>query len=211
LTDTVDVNGVRAPTKLTASVRVALLRARASIAAVALVYVASVTVGVVMVQSGNAFALGHRDSLVSTAQTGPVLTQTSPLLRAAADFGGNTLAASVDTLLGSGVVLAVPTIVYRGWVGGIVSVDGNHDSRMSAPASAAYYVGTLLLQLLGYSLAAGAGLNLGLALWQKRREYAYRNRLGIPMEAVRDVLRIYILVIPILLIASLWEFLSPWS
>ena len=30
-------------------------------------------------------------------------------------------------------------------------------------------------------------------------------------EAVRDVLRIYVLVIPVLGIASFWEFLSPWN
>jgi hypothetical protein len=33
----------------------------------------------------------------------------------------------------------------------------------------------------------------------------------IPKEALRDVGRIYALVIPIFLIASLWEFLSPWN
>jgi hypothetical protein len=30
-------------------------------------------------------------------------------------------------------------------------------------------------------------------------------------EALRDLLRIYALVIPILLVASLWEVLSPWN
>jgi hypothetical protein len=177
----------------------------------AMVYLASVAAGAVMVHAGNAFALGHRDTIVSAAQAGPVLSEAAPLRRAVADFAGNGLAAATATVLGLGVVLAVPIIVYRGWIGGIVSVDGHHDSRLSRPAPAAYYVSTLLLQLLGYSLAAGAGVNLGLSLWRPRPEYARRGRLGIPVEAVRDLGRIYLLVLPILLVASLWEFLSPWS
>ena len=39
-----------------------------------------------------------------------------------------------------------------------------------------------------------------------RFDYAYFSELGLPVEALRDVFRIYVLVLPLLLIASLWEF-----
>jgi hypothetical protein len=196
--------------RLATSIRVALWRARTCVAAVALAYLVSVLVGVAMVHSGNTFALAHRDAIVSRAWTGNVLTQDSPLQQATADFAGNALAAGSDTLLGLGVVLPFPAVLYRGWVGGIVSVDGDHASRLSEPGPATYYISTLMLQLLGYSLAAGAGLNVGVSLWRARPAYSRRNRLGVPIEAVRDLFRLYLLVIPVLLVASLWEFLSPW-
>ncbi len=128
---------------------------------------------------------------------------------ALADFRGNLTGASADALGGLGVVFPFPLIAYRGWVGGIVSVNSEHASRLLQPASAAYYLSVLLLQLTGYSLAAGAGLNAGLSMWRQRPEYAGKKWLGLSQEALRDLLRIYLLVVPILLFASLWEFLSP--
>jgi hypothetical protein len=116
-----------------------------------------------MAHSGSEFALDYRDKLVSEAQTGTVLTQNSPILRGLADFGGNSIGAAVDTVLGLGIVMPFPSVIYRGWVGGIVSVDSDHDSRLTRPKEAAYYFSVILLQLLGYSLAAGAGIYLGLA------------------------------------------------
>jgi hypothetical protein len=163
-----------------------------------------------MVHSGNQFALSTRDELVGKAQSGDVLTQESPLRMALADFRGNLIGASADALGGLGVVFPFPLIVYRGWVGGIVSVDGAHLSRLAHPASAAYYLSVLLLQLVGYTLAAGAGINAGLSMWRPRAEYAGKKLLGIPQEALRDLARIYVLAVPILLSASMWEFLSPW-
>jgi hypothetical protein len=162
-----------------------------------------------MARSGNEFALSYRDQLVGKAQSGSVLTQESPLRMALADFRGNLIGASADALGGLGVVFPFPLIVYRGWVGGIVSVDGAHVSRLAHPASAAYYLSVLLLQLTGYTLAAGAGISAGLSMWRVRTEYAGKKWFGIPQEAIRDLVRIYVLVVPILLIASFWEFLSP--
>ncbi|MEX2143570.1 MAG: hypothetical protein WD740_03170 [Anaerolineales bacterium] len=101
--------------------------------------------------------------------------------------------------------------MYRGWVGGIVSVDGSHASRLLDPTSAAYYLSVVLVQLTGYTLAAGAGVNVGLSFWRERPYYAGERWLGMPKEALRDLLRVYCLVLPILLLASLWEVLSPWN
>jgi uncharacterized membrane protein SpoIIM required for sporulation len=193
------------------SIATALRRARTAIMVVAVAYVLSVLVGMLMVHSGTSFALAYRDELVRTAQSGPILSQTEPLMRGLSDFGANLVAASADTLAGLGVVFPFPLIAYRGWVGGIVSVDGNHVSRLLDPMSAAYYLSVLLMQLTGFTLAAGAGLNVGLSLWRARLDYAGEKWLGIPKEALRDLLRIYALAIPIFLFASLWEFLSPWN
>ena len=163
-----------------------------------------------MVHSGNEFALTYRDRLVATAQTGTVLTQPDPFLMALADFSGNLRGAVADSLGGLGVIIPFPLIAYRGWVGGIVSVDGDHASRLLHAQDAAYYLSVLLLQLTAYTLAAGAGINAGLSLWRPRPEYAGNKWLSIPVEAFRDLGWIYILVVPIFLVASLWEFLSPW-
>jgi hypothetical protein len=113
--------------------------------------------------------------------------------------------------MGLGIVLPLPFIVYQGWVGGIVSVDGHHTSRFASPRDALYYIGVMLLQLIPYSLAAAAGIRLGLAFVMPKGRYGYSGSerwLGLPSEGVRDVVRMYTLVVPLLLLASLAEFLA---
>src|SRR5712692_9849199 len=85
-----------------------------------------------------------------------------------------------------------------------------HASRLAKRRSAAYYVLVLVLQLVPYSLAGGAGVNLGLTYLRSRPHGRGEKWLGLPKEAVQDVLQIYLLVVPLFLIASLWEFWSPW-
>jgi hypothetical protein len=194
-----------------ASVSRALTRARGPIFAVAATYLVSVLTGAFMAHTGNEFALSSRDRIVGEARSGPILNQPDPFSIALADFSANLRGASVDALGGLGVIFPFPRVAYRGWVGGIVSVDGNHASRLLQPENAAYYVSVLIMQLTGYTLAAGAGVNAGLTLWRKRPEYDGGKWLGMPAEALRDLARIFILVIPILFLASLWEFLSPWN
>ena len=193
------------------SVLQALRRARVPILAVALTYAASVLVGMVMVHAGNTFAVSFRDSLVTQAQTSPALAalhQNDRLRAALLDFGGNLYAAIADTLGGLGVVFPFPFIAYRGWVGGIVSIDSAHASRLANPQEAFYYLTTLILQLIPYALSGGAGVNAGLAVWRPKPYYAGPKWLGIPSEAIRDVLRVYSIVVPLFLLASLWEFLA---
>jgi hypothetical protein len=192
-------------------VKSALSRAKIPILTVAGIYFVSVIIGIVMVHSGNQFALSYRDNLVTKARTGVVLTQKSDLSKGLADFGGNSLAAAGDTILGFGIVLPYPMAIYRGWVGGIVSVDGNHISRLMDLKKAGYYFSVVFLQLLGYSLAAGAGIQAGLAVFRSRPKNAGLMWFGISKEILLDILWIYTLVLPIFLVASLWEFLSPWN
>ena len=188
----------------------AIARAKVPILIVALVYFVSLSVGILMVHTKNDFSLSSRDNLVTSAQTGSILTQTDHLQQGLADFGGNLIAAGTDSALGLGIVTPFPTIIYRGWVGGIVSVDGDHQSRLTNLSSAAYYFSVVFLQLLGYSLAAGAGIQLAFSIFRARPKDAGFFWFKIPREALLDLLRIYIVIVPILLTASLWEFLSPW-
>ena len=132
-----------------------------------------------------------------------------PLLAALSDFGSNLLLGAVpNTLEGLGVIIPYPLAAYRGWVGGIVSVDGNHASRLAQPGEAVYYLVTLLLQLIPYSLAGGAGVHLGLAYYRAHSRPQGPKWYILPRPELLDVARIYVLVVPLFLIASLWEFLA---
>jgi uncharacterized membrane protein SpoIIM required for sporulation len=187
----------------------ALSRARIAILTVGLTYLVSVVVGMIMVHAGNKFAVGYRDRIVNDAQSSPILValvQNNRLQAALLDTGGNLIGAVSNTLGGLGVVFPYPFIAYRGWIGGIVSIDGAHASRLADPREAFYYLATLILQLIPSTLAAGAGVNVGWSLWRQQPYYQGKKWLGIPMDAIRDVLWIYALVVPLLLIASLWEF-----
>ena len=196
---------------LTQLIARAFSRARVPILTVGLTYAASVIVGIGMVHAGNSFALSTRDQIVSGAQSGPILTaldQNNRLLAGLLDFGGNLLGAVSSTVAGLGVVFTYPIVAYRGWIGGIVSVDGSHLSRLASGGEAAYYLITLVLQLIPYSITGGAGVNMGIAYLKPKSYYQGNKWLGIPAEAVRDVLRIYLIAAPLFLLASLWEFVA---
>jgi uncharacterized membrane protein SpoIIM required for sporulation len=187
----------------------ALSRARIAILTVGLTYLVSVIVGMIMVHAGNTFAVDYRDSIVNNAQSSPILValdQNNRLQAALLDAGGNLIGAVANTLGGLGVVFPYPFIAYRGWIGGIVSIDGAHASRLADPREAFYYLATLILQLIPSTLAAGAGVNVGWSLWRQQPYYQGKKWLGIPQDAIRDASWIYALVILLLLIASLWEF-----
>jgi uncharacterized membrane protein SpoIIM required for sporulation len=196
---------------IVASVTRALRRARIAILTVALTYLVSVSVGIVMVHTGNEWAITYRDHIVSGAQSSPTiiaLKQNNRLRAAVLDFGGNLYGAIVDTLGGLGVIVPYPIIAYRGWIGGIVSIDSSHVSRFAEHREAMYYLITLTLQLIPYVLSGGAGVNIGLAFYRPRSFYQGEKWLGIPKEAIRDALRIYLIVVPLFLLASLWEFFA---
>jgi hypothetical protein len=195
----------------------AIGRARRSIFTVAGAYGVSILIGMVMVQAGNTFALTYRDQLVNQAahqNPAALAAAQGDNLRAALwDFAGNLIVGAVPkTISGFGIIFPYPMVAYQGWIGGIVSVRGDHTSRLNDPRSAVYYLLTLLLQLIPYSLAVGAGVNVGVALFRPPPHYQDQKWLGVfPKEALRDVGRIYALVIPLFLVASLWEFLSLWN
>ncbi len=165
-----------------------------------------------MVHTGNAFSLNTRDQIVGQAQTSDTLVarDSGQNLKAAfLDFGGNLLIGAVPTTItGWAVIGPYPIAAYRGWVGGIVSVDGEHHSRLANPGQAVYYLVTLILQLIPYALSGGAGVNVGLSVFRTPPYYQGEKWFGFSKEAILDMLRIYALVVPLFLIASLWEFLA---
>jgi hypothetical protein len=187
----------------------ALQRAQMPILTVAVTYVISVGIGMLMVHTGNGWAISYRDDIVSKAQSSPILIaldQNDRLRASVLDFCGNLLGGLTNTLEGLGVVFPYPFIAYRGWIGGIVSIDSLHISRLAQPKEAAYYLITLTLQLIPSILAGGAGVNIGLANFRPKPFYQGEKWLGMPKEAFRDAFRIYLVVVPLFLLASLWEF-----
>jgi hypothetical protein len=171
----------------------------------ALTYILSVGAGIIMVHSGNAFAISKRDHIVSKAESSSILVafhDNNRLQAAFLDFAGNLIGSIGDTVGGIAVVVPYPIVAYRGWVGGIVSLDNSHASRLANPGEAAYYLVTLILQLIPYALAGGAGINVGLSFIRSKGKWP-----GISKQAIADVFKIYLLVVPLFLIASLWEFL----
>ena len=166
-----------------------------------------------MVQAAYGPAISYRDGLVNNARTNdPVLIaldRGDRLHAALLDFYENLVTGAVpDTLGGLGVVFPYPFIAFRGWVGGIVSLNDAHVSRLTTFDGGAYYLLTLILQLVPYSLATGAGVNMGLSLWRKQPYYEGKKWLGIPKEAILDVFRIYAVVVPLFFAASLFEFFT---
>ena len=189
----------------------AIGRARIAILTIAVTYLASVILGIAMVSAGNAFALERRDAIVSDAQTSDTLVayRAGEGVRAALlDFAANLgLGGVTSTVLGIGVVFVYPVVAYRGWVGGIVSVDARHASRLADPGRALYYAVTLVLQLIPYSIAGGMGLHLGIGSWRAMRR-PVPTWLGLPKDRLRDVALAYVVIVPLFLVASLFEFLA---
>jgi hypothetical protein len=177
---------MKAPTLLSAfasNVFRAIGRARYPILTIAGTYAVSVLVGMVMVHAGSTFALGYRDRLVGQA------TQQDPAAQAAdqglaleaalRDSSGNLFLGAVPmTVSGFAIVFPYPMVARQGWVGGIVSVRDDHSSRLNDPRSAVYYLLTLLLQLIPYSLAVGAGVNAGIGLLRPPLYYQGENGLA---------------------------------
>ena len=178
-----------------ASIFLAIRRARFPILTMALTYLVAVLVGIGMAHSGS-------DPTITAMQNG------QPLLAALSDFSSNLFLGSVPSTLGGlGVIFPYPLAAYCGWVGGIVSVDENHASRLAQPGDTIYYLVTLVLQLIPYSLAGGPGVHLGLAYYRIHSRSQAAKWYEFPWPALLDVARIYLLVVTLFLIASLWEFL----
>lgn len=190
----------------------ALGRARAPIAIVALTHVCALVVGGVLATSGNSIALNQRDAIVGAARGSDIIVaynQNDRLKAALLDFGGNVEAAFVTSITGLSVVGPLPIAAYRGWIGGVVSVDAKHVSRLTRPGPAFYYLVTLALQLVPYVLSGGAGMHLGLVAWRRRNDGSVRSvlTLRIPGETIRDFGWIWAIALPLFLAASLFEFL----
>ena len=206
-------DGVR---RLAARLRGAVRRTRWHSLTFFVLHLCAVLIGAVMVHRGDAFALERRDAIVGRARA------TNPATRAFAagdrpraallDAGENLVRGAVPTTVaGAAIVVPYPLAAYRGWVGGVVSVDGQHRSRLREPRRAAYYLITLLLQLVPYSIAAGAGVNIGWAYLRTRGAPEGPTWLGFPRQPILDAVALYALIVPLFLVASAWEFGSPWA
>ena len=195
----------------------ALSRARWAIGTIALTYALAVLAGGAAVHLGSPWALQYRDRIVAQGQSsdpaGIARQAGTPVRAAVLDFGRNLFLGAVpDTISGLAVLFPYLYAVHRGWVGGIVSVTRNRSSRLASSPQALYYVSVVLLQLIPYSLAGGMGVHLGLSMFHPQPYYVGPRWFGaLPPEAVVDVLRVYCIIPPLFLAASLWEYLSPWN
>jgi hypothetical protein len=167
-----------------------------------------------MAHSGNSLALRTGDAIVASAvQTSPITKQFlhgNRLSAAGLDALANAGSGLASVPAGYGVISGYAVAAYRGWIGGIVSVDNDHRSRLATPGSAFYYLTTLILQLIPYSLAGGAGVNLGLAAFRAPDRTGYTGAripfLRVPYAAVQDAWRIYLISLPLFALASVFEF-----
>jgi hypothetical protein len=171
--------------------------------------------GIVLATAGWPFAVGQRDSIVGGARSSATLVadrQGHHVEAALLDFGSNVLLGALPTsIAGLSVVGPFPIAALRGWVGGVVSIDSTHQSRLRDPGDALYYLVTVALQLTGYVLSTAAGVHVGLSAWRRRRDTTVRSfgGLRIPGGAVRDAGVLWAVALPAFLAGSLWEFLYP--
>jgi hypothetical protein len=190
-----------------------VFRSRRGIAIVATTYVLSVSTGSLLAHVGHSWTLAYRDSLVARAhRRDPAALAYDAGARGSAaglDFARNLLLAAVpETVGGLALVLPVALAAHQGWVGGIVTVDGNHRSRFHPRRSAVYLLGVLTLQLGGFTLAGGAGLRLGWASFRREGPMIGPSWFPLSRPALLDVGYLYLLVIPLLALGSAWEFLG---
>jgi hypothetical protein len=195
----------------------AFLHCRKAMLSILATYVIGACVGGLMVHTGNSLALDRRDQVVSNAlATDPATLQLQKGNRGTAallDFAENVLMGAVpQTLMGIAVVPAYVSVAYQGWVGGIVSFDSRHRSRLAAPVPATYFILTLALQFMAYSAAVGAGVQAGIDLYRINvgvglRFWAYT----VPKTVAQNILYVYVLAVPVFLLASALEFLWPFG
>ena len=150
-----------------ARVRLAIRRTRLGVLLMGCAYAIGLIVGMVSVHMGHQPTLAFRDRIVSKAQaSSPILHYSSegrPIVAAGLDCVGNLMGATATASAGWWAPAPFPVAIYRGWIGGIVSVDSKHRSRFRATEGGLYYALVVTLQLIAFILAGGAGVNLGLA------------------------------------------------
>ncbi len=202
--------------KLFMKISTSLNRCKVYIISVFAVYCISCSIGIIMVQTDNNFALVQRDKIVGTAvrtDKASLNYQKGNNLNAALyDFTGNFLWGAEQTFLGLGIVIPYFTVSYQGWVGGLVSVNNLHKSRLKKLEPAIYYFIVLFLQFIAYSLSVGAGIKTGIDLYKQNQLISWRLwKYRIRKENLSDVLNIFVLSIPVFFIASFFEFFSKWN
>jgi uncharacterized membrane protein SpoIIM required for sporulation len=168
-----------------------------------------------LVHTGNHFALSYRDKLVGNAMKNDRVSvnynKGNRFSAALLDFSGNLFVGAIpQTAIGLSVVMPYVTVAYQGWVGGIVSVDYKHQSRLKEFKTALYYLTVIILQFIPYSLAIGSGIRFGVETYKKNKNNKI-SKYRIDTASMKDVFRIYVIVIPLFFIASCFEFLCNWN
>ena len=195
----------------------ALLRCRPYVLSIFLTYVLSSSIGISMAHAGNSFALAQRDRIVHNAVTSDQASidyqSGQPAAALLRDFAGNLfLSAIPQTVGGLGVVLPYFSVAYQGWVGGIVSVDGAHRSRLRTGKGASYYLIVLLMQFIPFSLCIGAGVRCGVELYRYNPRISWRFwEYRLPRETLIDLACVFAVAVPLFLAALAFEFLSSWN
>jgi hypothetical protein len=95
--------------------------------------------------------------------------------------------------------------IEDGWAG---SSRSTRATRAVSATRRGYYLVTLLLQLIPYSIAGGMGVQLGVDAWRAVKTPRPDTWLGLPTDRLRDVAHAYVLITPLFLVAALWEFLA---
>ena len=199
------------------SVFAALKRCRMQIFLVFAAYIISVMVGIIMAQYGTKIALTYRDKIVGlsleTDKASINYQKGNSFTAALYDFKGNLLYGAIpQTMMGFSIIIPCFTVIKQGWVGGIVSVDGEHKSRFRNLKSTLYYFIVLLGQLIPYSMAIGSGMKCGIDFYNENKLIGWNVRkLRVPKASLIDIGYIYIIVVPLFFLASCFEFLSTWN
>ncbi|HEU5181817.1 MAG TPA: hypothetical protein VFW45_13600, partial [Candidatus Polarisedimenticolia bacterium] len=68
---------------------------------------------------------------------------------------------------------------------------------------------TLAFQLAAFTLAGGGGLHLGWAYLRRRGPFIGPEWFRLPRPALIDVGLLYLLIVPMFAIGSIWEFFWP--
>ena len=195
----------------------AVLRCRLFALSIFLTYVLSSGVGIFMAHTGNTFALARRDRIVHKAVTSDKATiahgSGNHAAAIVADFAGNLFYAAIpQTVAGLGIILPYFSVAYQGWVGGIVSVDRTHRSRLRSTKAATYYFLVLFLQFVPFSLTIGAGVRCGVEVYRQNADVSWHlSRFRLPRQCLVDLACVYAVAVPLFFVASAFEFLSPWN
>jgi hypothetical protein len=195
----------------------ALKRCRIYVLTIFITYCISCFVGMIMSHNGNDFALSYRDKIVGNAiktNKASINYQKGNNFSAAMiDFSGNLfLGAIPQTLIGLSIVIPYFTVSKQGWIGGIVSVDSEHKSRFINFKSSFYYLFVLLLQIIPYSLAIGAGIKCGIDFYNNNKMNSWLVwKYKIQKTSLIDLGCTYIIVVPLFFLASCFEFFSTWN
>jgi len=160
-----------------------------------------------MVASKNPGVLAFRAAQLQEIQNLPYLKPlTGPLADSLAlkilytFFFNLVFGAFLSTTL-TGVAFFFPYIiaVWRSFIVGILVFGLN-----SSPAAIVVFYGTFILEFGAYCISSAAGTDLGLAIISPARK-GKATRVEAVKESLRDMVKLYRLVVLILFISAIWE------